>query len=244
MSRESIGVVEAIFRYPIKSMAGEQLTTAQVGWHGVEGDRRFAVRRIEEGGGFPWLSASKLPELLRFTPLVREEAGAADGIPTHVRTPDGKELPVGGEELAAEIARLHGKPVQMMRLRHGIFDEAAISVIAAATIAEIATAAGCAPDVRRFRPNILIRTDAGRAYEDDRWVGSVLSFGDEGDAPEVSITLRDERCAIVNLDPDSASSDPRVLKAAVRLNENTAGVYGTVVRRGRLAVGQRVHLKA
>jgi uncharacterized protein len=244
VSRESIGVVEAIFRYPIKSMAGEQLATAQVGWHGVEGDRRFAVRRMEEGGGFPWLSASKLPELLRFTPLVREEAGGADGIPTHVRTPEGRELSIGGDELAAEIARLHGKPVQMMRLRHGIFDEATISVIAAATIAEITTAAGCAADVRRFRPNILIRTDAGRAFEEDHWVGAVLSFGDDEDAPEVSITLRDERCVIVNLDPDTASSDPRVFKAAVRLNENTAGVYGTVVRRGRLAVGQRVRLKA
>lgn len=239
---QSIGHVEAIFRYPIKSMAGEQLASAQLGWHGVEGDRRFAVRRVDDGGGAPWLTASKLPELLRFTPL-RREAGVTDGLPTHVRTPEGRELPVGGEELAAEIARLSGRPVQMMRLDHGIFDEASISVITAATIHEIGTACGHDLDVRRFRPNILIRTEEPRALEEDGWVGAVLSFGDGGGGPEVSITMRDVRCAMLSLDPDSARSDPQVLKAVVRLNENNAGVYGTVIRRGRLCVGQRVRVK-
>lgn len=80
----------------------------------------------------------------------------------------GGELPISGEELAAEIARLHGRPVQMMRLEHGIFDEACISVITAATINEIEAACGHGPDVRRFRPNILIRTEAPRAFEEDR----------------------------------------------------------------------------
>jgi MOSC domain-containing protein len=238
---KSIGRVEAIFRYPVKSMACQPLEVAEVGWHGLEGDRRFAVRRLEEAGGKPWLTASKLPDLLRFTPFRRE--GATGGLPTHVRTPDGRELPVAGEELAAEIARLHGRPVQILRLDHGIFDEGTISVITPATIDEIGAASGRELEARRFRPNILIRTDEPRAFDEDRWVGSVLSFGDDGGGPEVSVTLRDERCAMLNLDPDSARSDPQVLKAAVRLNENYAGVYGTVVRRGRLSVGQSVRLR-
>ena len=229
---QQIGHVEAIFRYPIKSMAGEQLAAAEVGWHGVDGDRRFAVRRIEDAGGKPWLTASKLPELLRFVPLRRDDGVLA----THVRTPDGRELPVDGAELAAEITRMHGKPVEMLHLDHGIFDEASIAVIT------VATAHAIAADVRRFRPNILIRTDEPRAFDEDRWVGAVLSFGDDASGPEVSVTMRDERCAMVNLDPDSARSDPEVLKAAVRLNANCAGVYATVIRRGRLVVGQRVHV--
>lgn len=56
--RIAIGQVEAIFRYPVKSMAGERLETENLGWHGLEGDRRLAFRRIEDRGGFPWLSAS------------------------------------------------------------------------------------------------------------------------------------------------------------------------------------------
>ena len=60
--------MEAIFRYPVKSMAGESLETAELGWHGLEGDRRLALRRMEDRSGFPWLQASKLPDLLRFAP--------------------------------------------------------------------------------------------------------------------------------------------------------------------------------
>ena len=63
-----IGHVEAIFRYPVKSMAGERLEVANLGWHGLEGDRRLAFRRIDDRGGFPWLTAGKLPDLLLFVP--------------------------------------------------------------------------------------------------------------------------------------------------------------------------------
>jgi len=56
-----IGHVEAIFRYPVKSMGGERLEVANLGWHGIDGDRRLAFRRIDDRSGFPWLTASKLP---------------------------------------------------------------------------------------------------------------------------------------------------------------------------------------
>jgi hypothetical protein len=49
---------------------------------------------------------------------------------------------------------------------------------------------------------------------------------------------------MVNLDPDSGSSAPEVLKAVVRANQNNAGIYGAVSRIGRLAVGQTVWLRA
>lgn len=228
---QSIGRVEAIFRYPIKSMAGEQLADAQLGWYGIDGDRRFALLRAGERGGRPWLTASKLPALLQFTPIGMP--------PTHVRTPDGRELALDGDELTAEVERRHGKPVELVSLVGGIFDEGTISVIAESTIAALGAACGYDLGVRRFRPNLLIRTDAPRAFEDNDWVGSVLSFGDAG--PLISIQQRDVRCAMLNLDAETAESDPDILKAAVRLNDNKAGVYGTVIRCGRIAVGDRVY---
>jgi len=97
-----IGSVEAIFRYPVKSMAGERLDAVNLGWHGIDGDRRLAFRRIGDRSGFPWLTAGKLPDLLLFTPLCR---GTQGDYSTHVRTPDGEEMPVFSEDLAAEVAR-------------------------------------------------------------------------------------------------------------------------------------------
>jgi uncharacterized protein YcbX len=90
-----IGEVEAIFRYPVKSMGCERLEVADLGWHGLDGDRRLAFRRMDDRSGFPWLSASRLPDLLRFAPQGREDGAEAE-LPTHIRTPEGEEMPVFG----------------------------------------------------------------------------------------------------------------------------------------------------
>ena len=234
-----IGHVEAIFRYPVKSMRGEPLEAANQGWHGLEGDRRLAFRRLDDRSGFPWLTAGKLPDLVLFTPQPREDA--AD-LPTHIRTPDGTVLPVFGDALAAEVASRHGAPVQMMHFKHGIFDDATISVIASATVNEISRLADQPPDVRRFRPNIVVRLLRPAPFQEDQWLSSVLSFGDAADAPAIAVTTHDVRCSMVNLDPDTARPTPEVLKAVVRANQNNAGIYGAVTRTGRLAVGQPIFL--
>jgi uncharacterized protein len=234
-----VGEVAALYRYPVKSMSGELLERADLGWHGLDGDRRLAFRRADDRGGFPWLTASKLPELILFAPQRREPA-VSGNLPTHVRTPAGEELAVFGEELAAEVGRRHGSPVEMMYLNRGIFDEASISVITSATVGEIGRLVVQPSDVRRFRPNILIASLRSVPFEEDEWVGGVLSFGDTNEAPAIAIVNRDERCSMVNFDPDSARSAPGVLKAIVRVRDNKAGVYGTVTRRGRLAVGQPI----
>jgi uncharacterized protein YcbX len=153
-------------------------------------------------------------------------------------------MPVFGEDLATEVERRHGAPVQMMQLRHGIFDDAAISVIASDTVREIGRLAGHSPDVRRFRPNVVVRLLRPGPFQEDEWLGGVLLFGEGDDAPAVTVTMRDARCSMVNLDPDSARSAPAVLKTVVRANRNNAGIYGTVTRIGRLAVGQAILLQA
>jgi len=241
MNPITIGHVEALFRYPVKSMSGEPLDSANLGWHGLDGDRRLAFRRIEDRSGFPWLTAGKLPDLVLFGPERREESAEAD-LPTHVRTPDGQELPIFSEDLAAEVARRYGAPVQFMQWKHGIFDEANISLIASETVCEVSRLAGLNPDVRRFRPNVVIRLLRPVPFQEDEWVGGVLSFGDRDDAPAVTVTLRDERCAMLNLDPDSARPDPKMLKAVFHANQNTAGIYAAVTRIGRLAVRQPIIL--
>lgn len=243
MNRQAIeiGQIEAIFRYPVKSMRGEPLDAASLGRHGLDGDRRLAFRRLDERSGFPWLTATKLPHLILFTPT-RRDGGDAEAPPTHVLTPEGEAMPVFGDALAAEVGRRSKVNVQMMELRHGIFDDATISVITSDTVREVCGLAGRAADVRRFRPNILVKSARAVPFEEDEWVGGVLTFGEADDAPAVAVTMRDVRCAMVNADPDDGSLAPEVLKAVVRAHENAAGIYGTVTRTGRLAVGQTIVL--
>lgn len=241
MTSVAIGEIEALFRYPVKSMRGQDLETATLGWHGIEGDRRFAFRRLDDRSNFPWLNASKFPGLLLFAPQRRQD-GDSEALPTHVLTPEGEEMSLFGEALATDVGRRYGAPVQMMQLKHGIFDDASISVITSLTIGEICRLAGQRADVRRFRPNIVVRSSRAAAFEEDEWIGGTLSFGEAEDAPTIAVMMRDLRCVMVNFDPDRANPAPEVMKAIVRANENYAGIYGTVTRIGRLAVGQTILL--
>jgi uncharacterized protein YcbX len=238
-----LGHISAIFRYPIKSMAGERLDSATLGWHGVEGDRRWAFRRLADRGAFPWLTASRLPELVLYQPIGRQDT-TGEPLPTHIRTPDGRVYALTDEALRKEIATRHWGDVELMQLRHGIFDESAVSAITLGTIRGIAREAGIDADVRRFRPNLVIDTRGAQPFEEDRWLGKVLEFGPEGTGPAVSVTLRDLRCVMMNLDPDTAEAKAEVMKAVIRMNDNHAGVYGTVIRTGELRVGQVVSLRA
>jgi uncharacterized protein YcbX len=149
---------------------------------------------------------------------------------------------VFGDDLATEVGRRYGAPVEMMAMKHGIFDEAKISVIASDTVREIGRLAGMDLDVRRFRPNLVIRLLRPGPFQEDAWVGGALSFGEGDDAPAIAVTMRDVRCSMVNLDPDSARPAPEVLKAVVGANQNHAGIYSTVTRIGAVAVGLSVFL--
>jgi uncharacterized protein YcbX len=232
-----VGRIVELTRYPVKSMAGVPLASAPLGLHGIEEDRRFAFRRTGDTSGFPFLTASRFPGLVTYRP-----AGDGD-VPTHVRTPDGRDLELHGEELRSEITQRSGIAVELMKFKNGLFDDGAVSLISVGTIGAIGREAEMELDRRRMRANIVIETDSGRAFEEDDWVGATIVFGDDPNGAAVSITSRDERCVMVNLDPDTAEQDARVMKAIVRMNGNFAGVYATVVRPGEIRVGQVVHLR-
>src|SRR5215212_8256369 len=102
-----IGRVRELVRYPVKSMAGTTIESTHLGWHGLEGDRRFAFRRIGDGSDFPWLSASSFPELVCYQPV-------AESAIAHVRTPDGRLVELRGSALQSEISERFGSAVELM----------------------------------------------------------------------------------------------------------------------------------
>ena len=238
---KAVGRVIELVRYPIKSMAGVPTESAFLGWHGLDGDRRFAFRRVGDQSGFPWLSAGRLGELILYQPHGLDEH-SREPLPTHVRTPSGEQHDLWSAELQREVAEQFGSEVELMHMKHGIFDDSAISVITSTTIAKISEASGVPVDTRRFRANVVIECQ-GDAFFEDQWIGGTLMFGNQEPAPAVRVTVRDVRCSMINLDPNTAERDPRMLKTVVRLNDNNAGVYGTVVQTGTIRVGDPVRLE-
>lgn len=242
MALQKIGQISKLVRYPVKSMAGIGMTSADLGWYGLPGDRRFALRRLEESGGFPWLTAGRLPALITYRPCDFDES-SAELLPQRVETPDGELFDIRGAALRREIGDRFGSPVEIMQLKQGIFDDAVISAITNSTIAQVCREAGVPVDSRRFRPNIVLDCSGCDPFGEDDWLGGLLIFGDGEGAPAIHVTKRDIRCMMINLDPETAKQDAKVMKAAVRLNDNNAGLYATVVRTGTIRAGDTVWLE-
>lgn len=230
-----VGRVSELWRYPVKSMAGQRLEAAEVSWHGLEGDRRWAfVRENLVRSSFPWLTIRERPELRHFVPSFADPARPDESLTT-VRTPEGDTLDVADPRLAERL----GPGVYVIRQKRGIPDTAPLSLISTATIAAIGDLVDTRLDVRRFRPNLLVEPAGDKPFVEDDWVGSVLRVG----SVRMRVDQRDKRCVMINVDPDTDERDPSVLRAVAQTREAYAGVYGTTVTPGRIAVGDPVVLE-
>lgn len=240
MPSRVVGVVQALYRYPVKSMRGESLAETPVGWQGLPGDRRYAFVRPEDRSVFPYLTARQVPELLRYTPFLTDPANPEKS-PVMVRTPEGEECAVGSEALRASIARRYARPFNLLRLGlTGTFDIAPLSLITTGTLTALGEALGMVLHPLRFRPTIFVATPEGESYPEEGWVGHVLIFGE--DEVRVRVNQRDTRCKMITLDQDTAAAEPRVLEEVVRSRGERAGVYGVAEQLGTLRVGQSVRL--
>jgi uncharacterized protein len=237
-----VGRVLELHRYPVKSMAGESLEEAQLGWHGLAGDRRYAFVRLDSRSGLPWLSARDFPGLLCYRAHYRggEDLGRSQPI---VMTPDGAALPFWDDLLWGKLTADAGHPLQAVQLWRGAYDAMDVSLITTGSLRTISAAVGIRLESARFRPNILIEATATRDFPEEKWVGRILGFGERPDDIRVLVARKDERCAIVNFDPATAASDPRILREIVRMRRNLLGAYGLVQRPGVVRAGDSVWLR-
>ena len=183
-----IGHVVAMRRYPVKSMAAEELHRAEVSWHGLAGDRRWAfVRDGTVRSGFPWLTIRERPEMACYRPFYPERA-RPNASATLVRTPSGGELDVADPALAAEL----GPGVRPIRQDRGVFDTMPLSLLTTQTLASLGRLVGTGLAAGRFRPNLLVDA-VGPDFPEDAWVGRVLRIG----GLRMRVDLRDRDPAIL-----------------------------------------------
>ena len=234
-----LGRVAELWRYPVKAMAAQPLDAVELSWHGLAGDRRWAfVRHGQSRNGFPWLTLRELPSLTMYTASFTDPE-QPNRSPVTVRTPSGHVLDVGDPALAAEVGG------RVMKCSRGLFDAMPLSLLTTQARRSLGEMVGAELDVRRFRPNLVVEaTSAGAAsslgFPEDGWVGAVLKVG----AARIRVDARDQRCAVVNVDPANADRDPAVLRAIAQEREARFGVYASTVQPGRIAVGDAVFLES
>ena len=232
---DQVGRVIGLWRYPVKSMAGEAMSACDVSWHGITGDRRWAfIKPDAVQSGFPWLTLRERPDMHHYRasfldPMQPEKSA------TVVRTPSGAELEVSDPTLAVELGA-----ASVIRQNRGVFDTFPLSLITIETIAEIGEWIGTSLGTDRFRPNILVEAHSGMPFAEDDWVGQVLRIG----SARLRIDKRDGRCAVITIDPVTTERNPEVLRRVAQERGGCAGVYGTTCDPGRVALGDAVTLAA
>jgi uncharacterized protein YcbX len=230
-----VGRVAALWRYPVKSMAGEYLDEAEVSWHGLAGDRRWAfIRDGQVRSGFPWLTMRELPELAHYRPRFADPE-RPDASVTLVRMPSGGEYDVTDPALAAKL----GPGVRVIKQNRGVFDTMPLSLLTTRTLASLGRLVGTDLASERFRPNVFVEALQGD-FPEDAWVGRILRVG----GLRMRVDQHDQRCVLPTIDPVTLIRKPAILRAIAQERSGRLGVYGSTVEPGRVAVGDPVELES
>ena len=235
-----IGTVKQIWRFAVKSMAGEQLSSCSVGEHGITGDRGWAIR--EEASG-KLATGTRYPLLMQCSARYRELP--VNGSIHHVdmRFPDGLMVASDASDVNARLTELLKKPVALSSLQQDshaehYFDMTPIHVLTTATLAEMSRLNPQANwDVRRFRPNFFVETEPSlKGLVEFEWIGKTLRVG----GVEVRCELRTERCAMAMNAQAEIPRDESILRSIKDAANMNLGIYARVIRPGTVKVGDVV----
>ena len=258
-----VGKVDSLWRYPVKSMRGEELDEMFAGYAGVYGDRLFAFKSSASPEGFPFFTGRDQRQMIRYSARFRDPAKAARPVNWNeaqklspnlnpvsadaaeliidVETPDGKTLVIDDpaliDNLRANIDRKH--ELTLLRSDKAITDCLPLSIFAVQTAKKLGEETGAAVDKRRFRANVYVDLTNADGFAEDQFVGKALRIGAK---VTVAILQRDARCMMITLDPDTAEKTPAILKAVAQAHEGLAGVYGAVLAEGMIRKGDSVEL--
>ena len=258
-----IGKVESLWRYPVKSMRGEELDEIFVGYAGIYGDRLFAFESSANPTGFPFLTGRDQRQMIRYRPRFRDPGKAARPVNLvqaeelspilnplsasatelmlDVETPDGKTFAIDDPKLIAHLrANIDAKhELKLLRSDKAMTDCRPVSIFSVQTARKLGEETGIDVDKRRFRANIYVDINSLDGFGEDAFVGRSLRIGPK---VTVSVTDRDGRCMMITLDPDTAEKEPLLLKKVAQAHEGMAGVYGAVLNEGIIRKGDPVEL--
>jgi len=256
-----IGTVESLWRYPVKSMRGEELDEMFAGYAGVYGDRLFAFESSASPKGFPFFTGRDQRQMIRYRPRFRnpekaarpinlaeaESSGAnpisanASELMIEVETPDGKTIAIDDPALIDNLrVNIDGKhELKLLRSDKAITDCRPLSIFAVQSAKKLGEETGVKVDKRRFRANVYLDLTSSDGFAENQFVGKSLRIGSK---VVVSVLERDPRCMMITLDPDTAEKTPAILKQVAQAHEGMAGVYGAVLVQGMIRKGDSVEL--
>jgi uncharacterized protein YcbX len=235
-----VGTIEALWRYPVKSMGGEQLTQAFLAEGGLIGDRVYAFEYSAAPATFPYLTARQQPEMLLYRATYCSVAGNGNGR-VFVNTPDGERLAIQDESIITRLSRSvrAGESLRLLTSNRAMADCHPVSLLSIQTTQQLAEELGVSLDKMRFRANLYVNLYSGKGFEENDFVGRRLMIGSTA---VVDVIERDERCKIITLDPCTGAADPNIMRHIAHEHERKVGIYGAVSVEGKVEAGDEISL--
>jgi uncharacterized protein YcbX len=232
-----VGEILEIYRYPLKSFAGESLETCKIDTYGLYGDRFCAFYDVTMQGWESFFTARDIPNMLAYKAKLVDKG-------VIVTSPDGRTFS-WNEELLDELQRYSKRKMSMMNYKAQnpenpelmAVDLASVLIVTDAKLRKLEAIWGKKLDKRRFRANLIVSLDENTLGESD-WLGKCLSVG----SAEFQVDIPCERCSMINIDPDTLERDTSLLKKVNEEMDLNFGVYASVKKTGQIQVGDKVYL--
>lgn len=213
--------VSELWRYPVKSLLGEECEALELEERGVMGDRLYAIRDSEGKFG----SGKSTRRFRRIDGLFGLAASYDDDVPV-IRFADGGTMRGDDHNIHTALSGVLGQPVTLARedaIPH--FDAGPVHIVTTSALAWLQERLpDHRIDSRRFRPNIVI-DDTNGSVPDGGWVGKALAVG----AARLRITEPTERCVMVTTAQSELEKAPELLRAITQERDLLFGLYAEVV---------------
>jgi hypothetical protein len=256
--------VATLWRYPVKSMQGEELNAADITAGGLLGDRRYAVIDSATGKVAGAKNPRKWPGFFYFRAAYTEPPSTDSALPAvRVTMPDGTSATTDEVDLQKLISDALGREVSLSArqpaataeeyliaddevasfdLPAGTFFDAA--VVHLVTTATLDTLRSIYPEgrfePRRFRPNIIVATGPeATGFVENDWVGHEIAIGEH---VRLRVTMATGRCVMTTLPQGDLPKDSGILRTAAQHNNAQVGVYAEVISGGPVRRGDSVIL--
>lgn len=235
------GTVSELWRFPVKSMAGERVERLRVDWRGAGGDRTHALH-FEHKGAVRRLTAREAPTLLRWRAGYGDHDVDPEQPPLATLTaPGGQDYGWADPALPEALERDLGRRVALRRDLDGQQDIGrSLLLTTEASRRALEDEIGAPVDVRRFRSNLHLDLEAP-AWAEEAWEGGTVEL-----AGGVVLRLLHpcERCVIPTRHPDTAEKWPALLRHLAREHATGFGINARVEVAGTVREGERLALRA
>jgi len=150
-------------------------------------------------------------------------------------------LAIGDPALLRQLAERagDGHSLTLLRSERAMTDCRPISLFSLQTARQLGGELGSVLDKRRFRANVYLDLENVGGFSENTFVGHKVRIGCKA---VISVLERDPRCQMITLDPDTAVTNPEVLRKVARGHDGTAGVYGAVLAEGVIRVDDPVEV--